>query len=70
MKINEINPNLISKEKLQSLTPRRQKIIQLYFGLNGFKKHNLQEIGKIIGISRQRVSQIIRRALMKMEIYE
>ena len=40
------------------LQPREKEIIERYFGLNGREEQNLGEIGKVLGISMERVRQI------------
>lgn len=48
----------IINEKLLCITPRERKIISYYYGLNGVKQHTLDEIGKKLNISKERVRQI------------
>ncbi len=51
---------------LQKLTDRERKIIQLRYGLAGEGPYTLEETGKLLGITRERVRQIQERALIKM----
>ncbi len=51
------------KEMLETLSPRDRKILSLYFGLEDGKPKTLEEIGKRMGISRERVRQLKERAL-------
>jgi RNA polymerase primary sigma factor len=53
----------ILKEIIKELPPRDQKILRLYFGLDDGKPRTLEEIGKELGISRERVRQLKARAL-------
>lgn len=48
----------IINDKLLCITPRERKIISYYYGLNGGKQHTLDEIGKKLKISKERVRQI------------
>jgi RNA polymerase primary sigma factor len=48
---------------MQDLPPRDRKILTLYFGLEDGKPRTLEEIGKELGISRERVRQLKERAL-------
>lgn len=54
---NEILGEKISRI-LATLNPKRQQILEMYFGLNGERKHTLEEIGREFGITRERVRQI------------
>jgi RNA polymerase primary sigma factor len=54
-------------KSLSFLLPRERKILIMRFGLENMKKHTLQEIGKTICISRERVRQIQDKALKKLK---
>ena len=41
------------------LTPRQKEILSLKYGFNGHVEHTLDEIGKMYGVSRERIRQII-----------
>jgi len=51
---------------LESLDEREQKIIRLYFGLDGKEALTLEQIGSLIGVTRERVRQIKERALGRL----
>jgi len=51
---------------LESLEEREQHIIRLYFGLDGKEALTLEEIGSLIGVTRERVRQIKERALSRL----
>ena len=51
---------------LTSLTPRDAKVLRLYFGLNGDREHTLEEIGGMLGVTRERVRQLRDRALKRL----
>ena len=51
---------------LTSLPPRDAKVLQLYFGLNEGREHTLEEIGGMLGITRERVRQLRDRALKRL----
>ena len=58
-KLNEVLDN--------NLTDREKSIIEMKYGLNGFKERlTLKEIGKVHGVSRERIRQIKERALEKI----
>ncbi|MCX7027518.1 MAG: sigma-70 family RNA polymerase sigma factor [Spirochaetes bacterium] len=51
---------------LQGLSDRETTILKLRFGLSGESTHTLEETGKVLGITRERVRQIQERALEKL----
>ncbi len=51
---------------LATLPPRDAKILRLYFGLENDKEHTLDEIGKMLGVTRERVRQLRDRALKRL----
>lgn len=51
---------------LLSLRPRERAVIQWRFGLNGADELTLEEIGKRLGVSRERIRQIQKEALHKL----
>ncbi len=51
---------------LKSLTPREQKIIKMYFGLDYERPYTLEEIGERLKLTRERVRQIKERALGRL----
>ena len=55
---------------LGHLTDREIKIIQLRFGLTGEGPCTLQETGKLLGITRERVRQIQEKAIAKLRNYK
>jgi RNA polymerase primary sigma factor len=51
---------------LDTLPARDAKILRLYFGLEGDREHTLDEIGKMLGVTRERVRQLRDRALKRL----
>jgi RNA polymerase primary sigma factor len=51
---------------LRSLAPRDAKVLRLYFGLDGGREHTLEEIGGMLGVTRERVRQLRDRALKRL----
>jgi RNA polymerase primary sigma factor len=51
---------------LETLTPRDARVIRLYFGLEGGREHTLEEIGNMLGVTRERVRQLRDRALKRL----
>lgn len=54
---------------LNEIDPREARILRLHYGLGGRKPMTLKEIGREIGLTRERVRQIRRDALMKLYEY-
>ncbi len=53
-------------EVLSTLKEREAKILRLYFGLEGQEAMTLEEIGGLLGITRERVRQIKEKALARL----
>jgi len=51
---------------LTKLSEREKKIIELRYGLYGIGPHTLEETGQVLGITRERVRQIQKKALKKL----
>ena len=54
-------------EALSRLEPRERAIIRLRFGFDGGEDRTLAEVGAVIGVSRERVRQLERVALEKIQ---
>jgi RNA polymerase primary sigma factor len=51
---------------LRTLPARDSKVLSLYFGLDGGREHTLEEIGAMLGVTRERVRQLRDRALRRL----
>src|SRR5574338_101897 len=51
---------------LNTLPARDAKVLRLYFGLDGGREHTLEEIGGMLGVTRERVRQLRDRALKRL----
>lgn len=51
---------------IDGLKPREQQVIRERYGFNDGKEKTLEEIGKILGVTRERVRQIESKALKKL----
>src|SRR5918999_1223932 len=54
------------EQALNTLPPRDAKVLRLYFGLEGGREHTLEEIGSMLGVTRERVRQLRDRALKRL----
>ena len=54
------------EDALSSLKEREAKILRLYYGLDDQEPMTLEEIGQILGITRERVRQIKEKALARL----
>jgi len=52
---------------LSTLNEREAEIIRYYYGLNGMNAHTLEEIGKALDLTRERVRQVKEKALKKLQ---
>jgi len=62
----QVNLQDILNRSMEELSARERKIIILRFGLKGNSPLTLEEIGKILGITRERVRQIQNKAIARM----
>ena len=50
------------------LSPREQQILKIRYGLDDGRPRTLAETGRMIGVSRERIRQIEKRALQKLKL--
>jgi RNA polymerase primary sigma factor len=65
----EVEGRLLSEaisEALETLEARDAKVLRLYFGLEGEREHTLEEIGNMLGVTRERIRQLRDRALRRL----
>jgi RNA polymerase primary sigma factor len=53
-------------DALSTLEARDAKVLRLYFGLEGEREHTLEEIGNMLGVTRERIRQLRDRALRRL----
>ena len=54
------------EDSLSTLKEREAKILRLYFGLGGQEPMTLEQIGSVLGITRERVRQIKEKAISRL----
>ncbi|HDD35260.1 MAG TPA: RNA polymerase sigma factor RpoD/SigA, partial [Candidatus Desulfofervidus auxilii] len=59
----EIEKKELLEKIFSVLTEREAKIIKLYYGFEDGNRYNLEQIGRIFGISRERVRQLRNKAI-------
>jgi RNA polymerase primary sigma factor len=52
---------------LKTLTPKEEKVIKMRFGIGEDRDHTLEEVGRYLSITRERVRQIETKALRKLK---
>lgn len=65
----EVESRLLTEtitDALETLEPRDAKVLRLYFGLEGEREHTLEEIGNMLGVTRERIRQLRDRALRRL----
>jgi RNA polymerase primary sigma factor len=55
---------------LGSLSPREEAVIRLRFGIGQGESMTLEEVGRILGVTRERIRQIEAKALLKLRTPE
>ena len=54
------------RKALDSLTPREAMVLRYRFGIDMSRDHTLEEVGKLFGVTRERIRQIEAKALRKL----
>ena len=52
---------------LMGLNPRQQRVLKLHFGMEDGSCHSFEQIGKILGVSKERARQIEKQAMEKLQ---
>jgi RNA polymerase primary sigma factor len=53
-------------EVLEDLSPKEQKVLRMRFGLDTLSDHTLEEVGKQLEVTRERIRQIEMKAMTKL----
>ena len=51
---------------LATLTPREEKVLRMRFGVGEKQDYTLEEVGKVLGVTRERVRQIEAKAIRRL----
>jgi RNA polymerase primary sigma factor len=62
---SDMNEHLLNV--LHTLSPREEKVIRMRFGIGEHREHTLEEIGRHLSLTRERVRQIESKALAKLK---
>ncbi|KAL7594625.1 hypothetical protein Lser_V15G27899 [Lactuca serriola] len=54
--------------RMKDLDSRERKVLALRFGLKGYQRKTLEEIGRLYGVSKEWIRRIERRALTKLKV--
>lgn len=54
---------------ISKLSPREQIVTVMYYGLNGEEPKTLDAVGKVFGVSRERIRQILNKSQKKLKRY-
>jgi RNA polymerase primary sigma factor len=54
------------QNNLSHLSPREIQILSLYYGIGDKESHSLEEVGEVLGLTRERVRQLRERALRRL----
>ncbi len=55
-----------TEQALHSLTQREQKVLKMRFGIGERQDYTLEEVGKVLGVTRERVRQIEAKAIRRL----
>ncbi|MEA3447006.1 MAG: RNA polymerase sigma factor RpoD/SigA [Bacteroidota bacterium] len=67
---DELMQESLSREinrTLSVLNKREAEILKMFYGLNGYYPHSLEEIGEIYGLSRERVRQLKESCIRRLK---
>lgn len=64
--LEKLSPEQLQARMEEVLPQRYIKVLKLYLGLEDGRKHTLEEIGILWGVSRERIRQLRDRALLRL----
>src|SRR5262249_18272702 len=54
------------EEVLRGLMPRDREVIELHYGLRDGQPRTLEEVSRVLGVTRERVRQLVQRGLERL----
>lgn len=63
--ITKMSTEALNQLLIKALRPRESQCLKMYFGIFDGEKHTLQEIGDRYGVTRERIRQVIKKAIRK-----
>ncbi len=55
-----------TRKVLASLSPREEKVLRMRFGIGEKHDHTLEEVGQVLGVTRERIRQIEAKAIRRL----
>ncbi len=55
-----------TRKVLASLSPREEKVLRMRFGIGEKHDHTLEEVGQVLGVTRERIRQIEAKAIKRL----
>ena len=65
-KVSRWEEQLARQIALEGLPDRERQVVELRYGLDGEKPRTLEQVGRTLGVTRERVRQLEAQALKKM----
>ena len=62
----QLNLADVTRKTLATLTPREEKVLRKRFGVGEGKEHTLEEVGRDMEVTRERIRQIEKKALERL----
>ena len=65
--IEQVSLRKALEDVMKELRPREKEVIRARYGLDGGVEKTLEEVGKMLGVTRERVRQIESKAIKKLQ---